>query len=280
MLRIGPSGNSEAFYAAGFKHTYEAPAWLKSLGLTCYEYSFGRGVRMTDDTAAKLNSAFKAEGIEISVHAPYFTNFANPDPDMIEKSFGYVLQSLDMCHKLGGKRVVFHPASLGKDTRAAAFNRACENIKELAKRVSALDFDYILCPETMGKVNQMGTVEETLEFCKFSDKFYPCFDFGHINSYTKGSLKTKEDYKAIIDKSINEIGFEKTKNMHVHFSHIQYADKGEIRHLTFADTVYGPEYAPLAEVIDEYKLTPYIVCESSGTMSDDALTMKSLHKNV
>ena len=58
-----------------------------------------------------------------------------------------------------------------------------------------------------------------------------------------------------------------------------YGDKGEIKHLTFADEKYGPEYAPLAELFDEYKMSPYIVCESDGTMSDDALAMKKMHKH-
>ena len=140
--------------------------------------------------------------------------------------------------------------------------------------------DYIVCPETMGKMQQIGRVEEILDFCKADARLYPCFDFGHINSYMQGGLKTADDYRRIIDKTAKELGDEKTKNMHVHFSKIQYGQSGEIRHLTFADEVFGPPYEPLAKVIDEYKLTPYIVCESNGTMSDDALIMKKCHKNI
>lgn len=280
MIRIGPSGNSDSFYASGYKHTYQEAAYLAGLGLNAFEYSFGRGVFMSDDTAEKIGTEFAKYGIAVSVHAPYYTNFANPDPEMIEKSIGYIQRSLFACNKMGGERVVFHPAACGKATRAEAVATAKRNLALLAERCSGFDFEFKLCAETMGKLNQIGTVEEVVDFCTIDRMFYPCFDFGHINSYMRGGLKTKDDYRRILDYAIDRLGFEKASQMHVHFSKIQYGDKGEIRHLTFADEKYGPEYGPLAELFDEYGMSPYIVCESSGTMSDDALIMKNMHKNA
>ena len=283
MLRIGPSGNSDSFYASGHKHTYEEAAWLSSLGLTAFEYSFGRGVKIGDAAAAKIKEEFEKYNIEISAHAPYYTNFANPSQSMIEKSVGYILDSVVAVKKMGGVRVVFHPASCGEAARADAVSLAKKNIEYLMQCVHAAfdaEFtDYIICPETMGKMRQIGRVEEIIDFCKVDSRLYPCYDFGHINSYSQGSLKTKDDYKKIIELTAKELGDEKTKNMHIHFSKIQYGASGEIKHLTFADNVYGPDYEPLASVIDEYRLTPYIVCESDVTMSDDALIMKNFHKN-
>ncbi len=280
MIRIGPSGNSDAFYASGRKHTYQEGEFLHSIGLNAFEYSFGRGVSMSDDTANKIKSEFAKYGIALSVHAPYYTNFANPDPEMIAKSIGYIKQSLTACNKMGGERVVFHPAACGKTTRAEAVEATKRNLALLAESCKDISFAFKLCAETMGKNNQIGTVEEVVDFCLIDDMFYPCFDFGHINAYTHGGLNTKDDYRRILDYTIDKLGFEKASVMHVHFSKIQYGDKGEIRHLTFADDKYGPEYAPLGELFDEYKMSPYIVCESNGTMSDDALIIKNVHKNA
>ena len=280
MLRIGPSGNSDAFYASGRKHTYQEAEYLHSIGLNAFEYSFGRGVSMSDDTAKKIKSEFSKYDIAVSAHAPYYTNFANPDAEMIKKSVGYVIQSLVACNKMGGERVVFHPAACGKATREDAVKATLKNLELLAEACDGLDFEFKVCAETMGKRNQIGTVEEVVEFCRIYDRFYPCFDFGHINAYTCGGLKTKDDYRRILDHTIDRLGFEKASAMHVHFSKIQYGDKGEIRHLTFEDTEYGPEYAPLAELFEEYKMSPYVVCESNGTMSIDALAMKKMHENA
>ena len=69
-----------------------------------------------------------------------------------------------------------------------------------------------------------------------------------------------------------------SRHFHVHFSKIQYSAKGEVRHLTFADTVYGPEFEPLAEALKELKLEPYIVSESAGTQAEDALEMKKIYQ--
>lgn len=280
MIRIGPSGNSDAFYASGRKHTFQEAEFLSALGLNAFEYSFGRGVSMSDETANKIRTEFDKYDIAISVHAPYYTNFANPDHEMIQKSIGYIMQSAEACKKLGGERVVFHPAACGKAERKDAVAATKRNLALLAEQCDSLDSGFKLCAETMGKTNQIGTVEEVVDFCLIYEKFYPCFDFGHINSYTRGGLKTKDDYRRILDYTIDKLGFDKASVMHVHFSKIQYGDKGEIRHLTFADDKYGPEYAPLAELFDEYKMSPYIVCESNGTMSDDALAMKNMHKNA
>lgn len=279
MLRIGPSGNCERFYAEGHKNTYEEAEWLSKQGLNAFEYSFGRGVFMSEKTASIIAEEMKKYDVEISAHAPYYTNFSNTDPLMIEKSIGYILQSLKAVKMMGGRRVVFHPAACGKSSRAEAVARAKDNLTLLGKMLddSGIE-DFIVAPETMGKMNQIGTVEEVLEFCTLHEKFYPCFDFGHINCYTQGGLKTYDDYKRIIDKAFETVGEEKAANMHIHFSKIQYGKSGEIRHLPFADTQFGPEYEPLAKVIDEYRMTPFVVCESNGTMADDAIIMKKCHQ--
>ncbi len=282
MLRIGPSGNSLGFYESGRKHSYQAAEWLYQIGLTAYEYSFGRGVHINDATAEKIADEMKKYDVALSVHAPYYTNFANPDPEMIEKSIGYIEQSLIAMRKMGGNRTVFHPATCGKMQRSDAVVLAAKNIEKLVERLYLdLSFDdYYLCPETMGKIAQIGTVEETIDFCKIDRHLVPCYDFGHVNSYLRGGLKSKDDYRRIIELTFKELGDEKARNVHIHFSKIQYGASGEIRHLTMADEIYGPPYEPLAELIDEYQMTPVIICESKEVMAEDALIMKKYHKNV
>ena len=135
----------------------------------------------------------------------------------------------------------------------------------------------MFCPETMGKLAQIGTVEEITRFCKIDPVFTPCIDFGHINAREQGSLNTVRDYKERLEYMIAELGFERMRRFHAHFSKIMYSAKGEIKHLTFEDTVYGPEFEPLAEAIKELKLEPYIVSESAGTQAEDAAYMKKVY---
>ena len=278
MIKFGPSGNCDSFYAAGYAHTEQAAEFVKNFGLDCFEYSFGRGVRMTEDKAISIGEAFKKAGIEISVHAPYFINFANPDDEMAAKSYGYVLDSAKMCKLMGGKRIVFHPAAQGKATRFEAVDKTVERLKILADYISLNNLeDMIFCPETMGKQAQIGTVEEITEFCKIAPFYTPCIDFGHINAREQGSLKTTEDYEGRLAYMVEHLGYERMKNFHSHFSKIMYSAKGEVKHLTFEDEIYGPEFAPLAVALKKLDLHPYIVSESDGTQAEDALEMKKTY---
>lgn len=281
MIKFGPSGNCELFYEQGYSHTEQSAAFVKNFGLDCFEYSFGRGVRMTEDKAISIGEAFAAENVEISVHAPYFINFANPDDEMAAKSYGYVLDSGKMCKLMGGKRIVFHPAAQGKATREDAVALTKERLKVLRDYIylNSLE-DMTFCPETMGKLAQIGTVEEITEFCLIDPVFTPCIDFGHINAREQGSLKTVADYKSRLEYMIEKLGYERMKHFHSHFSKIMYSAKGEIKHLTFADDVYGPEFEPLAIAIKDLKLEPYIVSESAGTQAEDAAEMKRVYLSI
>ena len=281
MIKFGPSGNCESFYAEGYSHTEEAALFVKNRGLDCFEYSFGRGVRMGEDKAISIGEAFQKEGIEISAHAPYFVNFANPDDEMAAKSYGYVLDSGKMLKLMGGKRVVFHPAAQGKASREEAVSLTEERLKILRDYIYLNDMqDMLFCPETMGKLAQIGTVEEIVRFCKVDPIYVPCVDFGHINARERGSLNTLEDYRSRLEYMISELGFERMKHFHVHFSKIMYGAKGEIKHLTFEDTQFGPEFSPLATALKELKLEPYIVSESAGTQAEDAAEMKRLYEQA
>ncbi len=281
MIKFGPSGNGEAFYAAGNKHTEQAAKYCKERGLDCYEYSFGRGVMMGEEKAVSIGAAFAEAGIEISVHAPYFINFANPDDEALQKSYGYVLQSAKFVKLMGGRRIVFHPASQGKVPREQAVLRTLDSLKVLRDYIYLNGYENLLfCPETMGKLAQIGTLEEVVEFCKIDECFVPAIDFGHINAREQGSLKKVNDYKNRLEYMISELGFERVKHFHVHFSKIMYGAKGEIKHLTFADEKYGPEFGPLAIALKELKLEPYIISESAGTQCEDAAEMKRIFFSI
>ena len=179
---------------------------------------------------------------------------------------------------MGAKRCVFHSATQGKLQRDEAIKLTYDRLCELSVKVKENGFDdMIICPETMGKIAQIGTTEEICNFCNIAPFFYPCVDFGHINAREHGSLKTKEDFLYNLDL-INKIcGREKLDGMHIHFSKIMYSGGGEVKHLTFEDNVYGPEFEPLALALKERDVNPYIICESAGTQDIDAKYMKDVY---
>ncbi len=281
MIKFGPSGNCKRFYDEGHISTVDAPKWCADQGLNAYEYSFGRGINISDEKAAAIGTLAKQFDVALSVHAPYYINFANPSDEMAEKSYNYVIRSAQKAKAFGGDRVVFHPSTVGKMTRTEAVELTKKRIAILADiiRENCLD-DMWFCPETMGKINQIGDVAEVADFCTIADFYLPTIDFGHINARTYGSLKTEEDFEQLISEVENKLGTERARKIHVHFSKIEYSNGGEVRHLTFADNIYGPEFLPLAKVLVKHKLEPVIICESDGTQADDAITMKNIYESL
>ena len=280
-IKFGPAGNSESFYAQGFKSSLEMPKWLAEIGLDAYEYSCGRGVKISDDSAVRLGEEAKKWGIRLSVHSPYFSNLATPEPEKQEKSIGYIMQAVHAASQMGADRVVVHMGGAGKLTRAEGISLSKILVHRTLEKMDAEGYGHVtLCIETLGKVNQLGTVAETLDVCSIDERLLPVFDFGHINSREQGSLKTVADYAAVLDAAEKKLGTDRAKIMHVHFSKIEYTHMGEKRHLTFADREYGPEFEPLGEVFYQRNYTPVVICESAGTMAEDALYMKQAYQKI
>jgi len=281
MIRFGPSGNSESFYEAGYKSTWQAPAWLKAMGLSAYEYSFGRGVQLSREGAEKIAGEARTQDIALSVHAPYFINLANPDPEKRENSFRYIEESARAADWLGADRAVVHVGALMKMEKAEALKNCREGLKEALKRLDGLGLSHIrLCPETMGKKNQIGDLAETLDFCLLDERLIPCLDFAHIHALHQGALKGPEDFERVLDQLESTLGKERAREMHVHFSTIEYTAAGEKRHRTFAEEKYGPRFEFLAPLLKERSYAPRIICECKGTMAEDAKAMMDIYQSV
>jgi len=135
-----------------------------------------------------------------------------------------------------------------------------------------------ICPETMGKINQLGNFEEILQMCEAEERFLPCIDFGHLNSRMQGAMNSREAFAAALDEIRRRLGEERGRSFHVHFSKIAYTAGGEKCHLTFADTEYGPEPEPLMALFAERQMAPTVICESAGTQAEDAGAMRRCTK--
>ena len=281
MVKFGPSGNDEQFYSDGYSKTLDAFKWVKNLGLDLFEYSLGNGITLKLDTAQKMGLEAEKNNIEVSIHAPYFINFANPSIESRQKSINYCINSLNLLKAFKGKKCVVHSGSQLKQTREEALKVLYAGYDALLNEIYKQDFgDMFICPETMGKFTQIGSYKEIIDLCKLDKCLIPTLDFGHINCVMQGGLKTEDDYRKIIDYSMEKLGRFKTENLHIHFSKIEYSEKGEMKHLDYSDNKYGPDFAPLAKILKEYNLSPTVICESKGKMATDALILKNIYNNI
>ncbi len=275
---FGPAGSSEKF-AKECKSSAEMPGYLERMGLDAFEYQCGQGVRITDKSAAALKSKAEEHKITLSLHAPYFISLSGTEPEKRDKSIDYILQSASAAKKIGAERIIIHSGSCSKITREEALELAKDTLSRARKAAVEAGFeDIIFCPETMGKFNQLGNLEEVLELCRLDDSFLPCIDFGHLNARTLGAVNSSEAYAKILDEIGSKLGSDRLSRFHSHFSKIEYTQNGgEKRHLTFEDELYGPRFEPLMELIAKRGLHPTFICESAGTQDIDALAMKNCY---
>lgn len=277
--KFGPAGNAESF---PYKSSVDAPRWLNELGLDCYEYQCGKGVRVKEDTAVALGRQAQEHGIALSLHAPYFINLANPDPESQEKTIGYITSSCLVADQMGATRVVIHSGALMKRTREEAMNIALPFLKEIVAVCQDQGFGHItLCPETMGKINQLGDLDEVLRLCQVHESLIPCVDFGHLYARSLGKDEGAEAVERMLSRMESELGTDRASRFHSHFSHIEFTPNGgEKCHRTFDDDGgYGPAWEPLAQAVAERGWSPTFICESAGTQAEDALTMKRIYQS-
>lgn len=276
--KFGPAGNAMDF---PYKSSADAPRWVRELGLDCYEYQCGKGIHVGEETARRVGQSAAEHSIDMSLHAPYFINLANPDPDSLSKTTGYITGACLVASQMGANRVVIHSGALMKRSRKEALDIALRSLKHVIEVCDDMGFGHIaLCPETMGKINQLGDLDEVLELCSLDERLVPCVDFGHLYARSLGVEDGQEAMERILNRMEELLGVGRASRFHSHFSHIEFTPNGgEKCHRTFEQSGgYGPDWMPLAEAVARRGWSPTFICESAGTQARDAVEMKRRYK--
>lgn len=275
--RFGPGGNPDDFYATGRKDSVYMPDWLEKQSLTAYEYQCSRGVHIGEAKARAIGQAAAEHSVALSIHAPYFINLATEDDAIAQSTTKHFIKSLAAAGWMNATRVVFHSGS-PKAGRSLALERAKKLFSQVLEQADQLGLNAaVLSPETMGKQNQLGNLDEVIELCRMLPGMIPTVDFGHMHAVTCGKYTTFDEVASVFEKIANRLGQDAAKNLHIHFSRIEFTKAGERRHWTFADP-YGPPHEPLMEYIAKENLTPTIICESAGTQAADAVVMQAYYQ--
>lgn len=281
MIRFGPSGNSESFYEQGGKSSVQMPGWLKEMGLSAYEYQCNRGVKVSEATAREIGRNALKHDVFLSIHAPYYINMASTEREKIENSKRYILDSMRAAVWMGAKRVVVHTGSCSKVSREWALESAMNTLRETLIEADETGLsDVVICPEVLGKFNQLGTLDEILEMCSIDERLIPTVDFGHIHARGMGCLNSEEDFEKVLCNIENKLGNERLKKLHIHFSRIEFTAGGEKKHWTLSDTKFGPEFHQLAAAMCKRSMEPVVICESRGYMAEDALKLKKIYEEI
>jgi deoxyribonuclease-4 len=280
-IYFGPAGASESFYEQGHKSSLDMPLWLAKLGLNAFEYQSTRGVKIGEETAVKLGQLAAQHGIKLSMHAPYYINLATRDEEMKKKTRGHLLKSLQAASFMRAKVVVFHPGSGSGVDRKENLTAAKSLLKDILNEAAAEGLDAVqLAPETMGKRNQLGSLEEILELCELGPGVIPAVDFGHLHALSGGALVDRPAFEAVLNLIQERLGRAYLQNLHIHFSPVEFTEAGEKKHGTTLETGLGPDFTPLAETLVEWDLKPTVICESAGRQAEDAMVYRDIYMRL
>jgi len=214
MTRVifGPAG------LGGVKEAVENLEEFAKHGLEACEIEFVRQIYIKDRDCEEIRKAAERLGIILSIHAPYFINLNSTDKKIIEDSKKRIIECCRIGEKLGVYRVVFHAGYYGKMNEEETYGNIKRAILEMQEIIHSNKWKIKLAPETMGKINVFGSIEQIARLVKDTGCGF-CIDFAHILARDK-----KVDYDKIKDLF-------KEKQWHCHFSGIEYGEKGEKKHL-------------------------------------------------
>lgn len=213
MIKFGPAG------LGGIKEAISNLEEYHKLGLKACEIAFTYGVYIKKkEDAEKIGKTAERLGIEVSIHAPYWINLNSSEKEKIEKSKERILKCLEVGTYLKAKKVVFHPGYYGKMDKTESYENIKNSILEILEKANKKHYTPKLAPETSGKINVFGNVEEISRLVR-DTKCSFCIDFAHVLAR----------YKSYNFKEVLKI-FENAENLHIHFSGIEHNEKGEKHH--------------------------------------------------
>jgi len=275
--RFGPAGVPPDFKELKLP-VEEFPRYLQEDGLDAFEYQatrWGPKPQMKRESAEKLRDNAKKHDVWLTVHGSYFINFCG-DETTIEASKNRLIACVTAAEWMGARTIVFHPGFYGKKSREEALRVCAKAMKEVIERLKALGITKVrIGPETMGKKSQLGSLNEILTLCENVEQTEPTIDWAHIHARDSGLIKTKDDYAKIIDEIEKRLGTEVVKNLHVHYTPVEFTEKGEKVHHTMAEPGYGPSFRTFAELIHELDLKPVVISESP-VLDKDSIKMRDI----
>jgi deoxyribonuclease-4 len=278
--RFGPAGVPPTFRMMKAALS-DVPRLLREEGLDAFEYQavrWGAKPQIKREEAEKLGLEAKEKDVWLSLHGSYFINFCG-GKDVIEASRQRLIACATAAEWMNAHIVVFHPGFYGKKPQKEVFRTCLEAVKETVESLKNLGIKNVkIGPETMGKPSQFGSIDEVLSLCEEVEQAQPVIDWAHLHARDKGRFKTIDDFRKVIEEIEKRLGTEAVRNMHCHFTKVEFTDKGEKCHHIMDEADYGPDFTMLAKVIAEYKLNPVIISESP-ILDLDAVKMRDILQN-
>jgi len=274
--RFGPAGIPPIFRLLGAQLS-DVPKLLREEELDALEYQavrWGQKPQMKQQDAENLGSEARKNDVLLSMHGSYFVNLSGKK-DVVEASKRRLIACATAAQWMGAYVVVFHTGFYGRLEKSFAFKNCVNALKDVVQTMNNLGIQNVkLGPETMGKVSQVGSIAEVLSICEQVERTQLVIDWSHLHARHQGKFRKVEDFREIVETVERRLGTEVARNMHCHFSKIEYTDSGERRHHVLEEARFGPDFKMLAEVVADFRMRPVIIAETP-IQDVDAIRMRN-----
>jgi deoxyribonuclease IV len=241
---------------------------LLERGYTACEIDFEGGFWMDWGFAERLGELARATGIALSVHAPIPAFLGHTERSKkYRMAVGMLDHSAGVARACGAEVVVFHPGFLLGRGRDDALAAVAEQLTELRERLEGKERDVPFGLEVMGRVAELGTIEDVLAISSKLEWVRPVLDFAHLHAVTDGGFTTPEPFATVL-AAADEI-LEPGAPFHVHFSDISFANRNEKSHIPYGQGTLRAE--PLAEALGRFERAATVIGESPDEASNQAI---------
>jgi deoxyribonuclease IV len=261
-IRLGPSGLPDA---PSFE---EAAGLLMARGYRACEIGFTGGFWLDYDSAPALGEALRAEDVVLSVHAPLAAFMGHVER---EKKFKMALGMLDhtagLAKAAGAEVIVFHPGFLLGRERDRAIADVVDQLGDLRARLEAKDRLVPFGIEVMGRVRELGTLDDVLAIASQVDFVRPVLDFAHMHATSDGAYTDVDAFASALEATDDVM--DPGAPFHIHFSDIAYANRNETKHLPYGEGTLRVE--PLRDALTRFERPATVISESPDEASTQTI---------
>jgi deoxyribonuclease-4 len=240
---------------------------LLERGYSACELDFETGFWMDYPWAERLREVAVEHDIALSVHAPLFAFPGHPDEKKAKMALGALDRSAGIAARAGAEVVVIHPGFwLGRD-RAQTLDDVVGWLETLRERLEQKDRTVPFGVEVMGRVSELGSIDDVLEIAERVPWVRPVIDFAHMHATSDGAFTDTEAFATVLEGA--DAVLEPGAPFHIHFSDIAYANRNETKHLPYGDGTLRAE--PLRDALARFDRPATVISESPDEASTQSI---------
>ena len=262
-IRVGPGGIPSRDSAA------KAIETLIERGYDACEIDFSDGFWMDREYAPRLGSLAKDAGLALSIHAPLaaFLGHVQHGGRKHQMAVGMLDHTAGLAAACGAAPIVIHPGFLLGRSRDDALTAVVAQLTELRQRLAtkgrAVDFGV----EVMGRVQELGNLDDIVAICRHFDWVRPVIDFAHMHATSDGGFTRVGPFSAALTAADGVL--QRGVPFHIHFSDISFANRNEKAHLPYGQGTLRAD--PLAQALTGFDRSATVISESPDEASNQAI---------